>query len=48
VRGVVSATSVDTGKLIVVETLIKYCQGCENVKDNEKNESNIEIMMHVL
>jgi hypothetical protein len=35
-RGVVSATSVDTGKLIDVETTIKYCQGCENVKDNEE------------
>jgi hypothetical protein len=32
----VSATSLDTGKLINVETLTKYCKGCGNLKDEEK------------
>ena len=38
-HGVVSATNIDTGKVLDVETLTKFCHTCERVKnDKEKLE----------
>lgn len=39
-HGVVSATSVDTGKVVDVQILTKYCHKCEKLKD-EKVKLNI-------
>jgi hypothetical protein len=41
-HGVVSATSIDTGKVIDVEELTKYCQRCANVKDSGKLKEHQE------
>jgi hypothetical protein len=38
----VSATSIDTGKVIDVEVPTKYCQRCANVKDSEKLKEHQE------
>lgn len=35
-NGIVSATSIDTGKIIDVEPLTKYCQKCANMKNCEE------------
>lgn len=39
-NGVVSATSVATGKVLDVEILSKYCQGCVTYKNNENELKN--------
>jgi hypothetical protein len=41
-HGVVSATSIDTGKVIDVDVLTKYCQRCASAKDIEKLKEHQE------